>query len=162
MNFINECAKNVFQDDFYDINRRARTPINWNKVDVIEAVRKMDAAAIPLSAQLINVEGNNLFASKIADSIYLSCKSSYIQRPKLNVIINSRNLKADNYKAIANINLYTYQRKIDENVPLENCLVYLENYKKYEDLAITSEKEEYNTKQNKRWKKLKKDGKKLW
>ena len=44
----------------------------------------------------------------------------------------------------------------------DNYSIYLENWIKYENLALQAENDELNIHQNKSWKNKKKDGKSLW
>ena len=74
LDFVNDCAKNNFCDNCYDINRRVHAPINWNKVDVLQAVKDMETAALQFATNTTDIvnhndfENTDILAKKIADS----------------------------------------------------------------------------------------------
>ena len=108
-------------------------------------------------------DNNTSKASNIlTDILYSACKSSY-KHPVVNRIPqNQRELKSKNSKAIAEINLFTYEQKIKANIPFDECSIFLSNWDRYEQLAKLAETVEMNTKQNSGWKNMKRDGKSLW
>ena len=65
-----------------------------------------------------------------------------------------------NFKAIADINLYTYNYHSQNGAPMDIRERYLENYMKFEKLARDAEDKEVNARKN--GKLAKKDSKKMW
>ena len=63
---------------------------------------------------------------------------------------------------IVTLNLHTYNYKINNNISLEICDSYLQNWMKYEELARNAVAVEFNIKENVAWKNIKKDGRKMW
>ena len=106
---------------------------------------------------------NNSFSTLLTNSIYCICKMNYkpkkIQR---NNIVPPPNCTSKNYKAIAEINLLTYEYHIQNGTPFDQCKNYLQSWSDYDDLAHQSENKEHNTKVNTAWKNSKNDGRKLW
>ena len=83
-------------------------------------------------------------------------------KKKIPVPVNSINCKSANFRAIADINLYTYNLHTQNGVLMNTRRIYLENYLKYEQLASDVELKEVNIRQNTAWRKVRNDGKKMW
>ena len=74
----------------------------------------------------------------------------------------SRNCNSQNFKAIAQINFFTYLTFINNGLPPETYNLYLQNWENYEELARQAENNEVNAKCNSGWKNVRGDGKKMW
>ena len=106
---------------------------------------------------------NDVLDSHITNIIYSICKKSYKERTKkIELLPELANCNSRNYKAISQINLYTYHTLIERGVSFDLCKTYLEVATKYEELARHKENEEINVQINTAWKNAKADGKKLW
>ena len=95
-------------------------------------------------------------------TIYQTCKNNYKKQighitPSSSSFCNSKN-----FKAIADMNLFTYNFHTQNGASLEIRKPYLENYLKYQQIALDAENQEVNANQNTAWRAAKKDGKKLW
>ena len=60
------------------------------------------------------------------------------------------------------MNLYTYETQIQNVIPFEQCMYFVENWTNFEQLTIEADTRELNLQINKSWKNAKRDGKKLW
>ena len=167
LNTINECANALFNNDSVDINKRSKIPIVWQKVDVIKAFEQMKFDAARLLTQIHDLDDDpvklDVVCTVISDTIYSSCKTSYKPNALHTVtVVNQVHCNSTNYKAIAKINLHTYNIYTNNNLPPEFCNTYLEEWMKYENLARKAEESEMNMKANSSWKNIKKDGRKMW
>ena len=97
----------------------------------------------------------NQAATRLSDHIYNARKRSYRN------IANFQNCTSTHFTAIADANLYTY-RVISDNDPTRDVTQYLENWRRFEDLAKSASNNELNVRVNKSWRNKKNDGKKLW
>ena len=95
----------------------------------------------------------------------MACKNN--RKTLTNKTPNNRRDEQDNeleskhLQAIAEINLYTYNRLMQQNAEEHEYTKYLEQWSIYSELATKKQDEEYNTKINNKWKHLnKKDPKK--
>ena len=162
MEFIYECSRCVFNDDHYDINRRIRQPINMGRVDLVKMINNLQSTADEI---LIDVDNNDndTLAIKISDGIYKACRDSYgIKTEVVDEPLpeNLNNCNSKHFKAIADMNLHAYKMlSLDPSVDISQ---YLNDWRKFENLAVKASNDELNTRINKSWKNVKKDGKKLW
>ena len=160
---INACAKGIFRHDHYDINKRLLPAINSLRVDWTKALPLLINESKNLRDVIdVTFMSNNAFSTILSDTIYNICHKCY--KPKnLKPSISPTdfpNCTSKNYKAIAEMNLFTYQTQIDNG--FHDCRGYLNSWSEFELLARQAEDEEYNTKINTGWKSAKNDGRKLW
>ena len=73
-----------------------------------------------------------------------------------------QNFNSRNFNAIAEINMSTYQIFTRRGLPTNDCAPFLENWIKFEKMAILAENKELNIKTNKAWKNAKNDLNKMW
>ena len=132
LNTINECAKALFNYDSVDINKRSQIPIVWQKVDVIKAIEQMKFDAARLLTQIHDLDDDpvklDVVCTAISDTIYSSCETSYKPNVVHTVTVaNQVHCNSTNYKAIAKINLHTYNIYTNNNLPPEFCNKYLQD-----------------------------------
>ncbi len=156
LELVHDCAYHTFNIDQYDINRRLKQPIIFDRVDISRAIQKLKTPYV-----IANNESNNLTAIKLANHIYECCRSSYKEiEQRIEISGNLINCKSANFKAIADANLFTYRILSQQDDPAADS--YLENWTKFEDLARKAKNNEMNIKVNKTWRDKRYDGKKLW
>ena len=84
----------------------------------------------------------------ITNGIYNVCINSYSNKETpVDTTIDS--FPHCNFKAMAEINLVTYNILRDGNKEIDVYLPYLQNWQKFEDMATKAENTEMNTKCNK-------------
>ena len=108
---------------------------------------------------------NNALCNIISNTIYIACQDSYKDTRHQDVPDiepNLINCNSENFKAIAHANLTTFDILSGRGYPEEECVTYLENWVKFENMAMTARNREINTKINKSWKGAKGDSKKIW
>ena len=127
-------------------------------------IANVTSALLQLAGQLQpQVDGGldvNSLNAEITNGIYYACKNSC----EVNTIIvddnpNFSNCNSSNFKAMANINLYAHEILSGTNHFREN---YLQDWLKYENLALQAENNELNMSCNKAWKNVRHDSKKMW
>ena len=72
------------------------------------------------------------------------------------------NCNSTHFKAIAAINIFTYNILCKDDDQHGDCKIYLQNWLVYENLALRAEDAELNTRYIKSWKSMKHDSKKMW
>ena len=157
-----DCADGLFSYHHYDVNRIIRNPVPINRLNIPNVVAALNDLAEDLSAviQRGDVDVNQLNAS-ITNGIYTACMDNCEDRVlQVDEKPNFRNCDSRNFKAIASMNLHCYDIYSDSNNTI--ALQYLENWVKFENLAICAENKELNTQCNTSWSKLKHDKKKMW
>ena len=163
MNFIRQCASNVFKDDHWDINKRKLTSLKMDKINWVTARVELERCAESISEKIEEGISNEELNTLLSRSIYDICKKNYKQpteehsASEEHVGCDSRNLKA-----IAQMNLYTFEHQRRENSAPEISDFYLNKWIEYEQLAKNLEAKELVTKKNTAWKNVKGDGKKMW
>ena len=162
---VMRCSQGAFNDNHYDVNRRIKPPINIKRVDVVKVIENLEACASQLKTELPTITSNNELSNRITSGIYDACKRSYSKSTSKEDLPDGDNFKnctSSNFQAIANANLMAYNTYVNQcNSPLVTSH-YIENWMKFEKLAIQARNDELNTKINKSWKDKKGDGKKLW
>ena len=99
---------------------------------------------------------------KLENGIYNACKTKKITSVTETVEVpNFSNCNSKHFKAMAEINLYTYNY-FDLRGEEELSKRYLEDWIKYEDMAQAAVYDELNIKCNKSWKNVKNNSKKMW
>ena len=165
LNFIQACAQGTLCDDHWDVNRRKIPAVIFSKVDWPQAIVDFEeiSASLMESIQSANLN-NDQIVTKITSIIYDTCKKNYKTETVENssTLTHSENCKSANFKAIADMNLFTYNLHTNNGEEMEIRKPYLENYVLYQQLAANAENEEINTKKNRAWRGAKKDGKTLW
>ena len=73
---------------------------------------------------------------------------------------NFKNCESSNFQAIAEANLMAFHACTEEDS--ESRSKYIENWTKFERLAVQTRNKQLNSKINTSWKNMKADGKKLW
>ena len=112
LELVHDCAYHTFNTDQYDINRRLKQPIIFDRVDISLAVQKLKTPYV------IANESNNLTAIKLANHIYECCRSSYKEtEQRIEISGNLINCKSANFKAIADANLFTYRILLQQDDP---------------------------------------------
>ena len=164
LELIHECSKGLLDYDHYDINKRKLPPIDVDRVDWLKAIPTLIDESRKFQEVLTDGThiDNNVYSIKLSSTIYNTCRRSYKGKSKPVEIPPLPNCTSKNYKAIAEINLFTYETHIQNGIPFEQCKTYFENWAQFETLARQAEHNEFNTKINTAWKKAKNDGKSLW
>ena len=162
LSFINQCAMNVFNDDQLDINKRKLTPLKVERIEWSTALVDLENRADVIQERIDGGINNEQLNALITTSIYGICKNNYKQRSEKPERRDTDGCHSKNYKAIAQMNLYTYEYHLKENSPMEVCEQYLLNWIKYEEMANDAESVELDTRKNSAWKNVKGDGKKMW
>ncbi len=155
LELVHDCAYHTFNNGQYDINRRLKQPINFDKLDLHQVIQKLKH---PFN---LGNENNNLSTIKLSNHIYECCIKSYKQKEeRIQIYENLLNCKSSNIRAIAEANLFTYRILLQQEDPA--AATYLENWMKFEELARKAKNNEMNVKVNKTWRDKRYDGKKLW
>ena len=164
LDILYKCSKGCFNDDHYDVNKRLRRPMKLSRMNISKAVDYLENYARELKAEMFHDTNNNTMSTKIADCLYDACRRSYekCKTQTTEIVGNMLNCGSSNFKAIAEANMSTYTILVNAGERTENCAVYLENWKKYEELAVQVENSEINAAVNTSWKNCRKDGKALW
>ena len=128
-----------------------------------QAIDLMKVFAEDLKNELPNLNINHL-SSKISNCIYNACRNSYEKRSPPNPTIQPKlsNCNSKHFRAIANANMTRYITLIESNISNDNINEYLDNWMKFEKLAVDTENKEINSRVNTSWKNCRYDGKKLW
>ena len=161
---VKKCSDGTFNDSHWDVNKRRIVPLDPTKINWEEAIVQLEQRGRDIN-QLINTNNisNDELNSLISTGIYDICKANYHKNPpvlaKHPLAINCT---SRNFKAIAEINLFTYDIKIKNGIPFDLCKPYLQNWLEYERLALQSEYKELNLKQNSAFKNAKNDGRRMW
>ena len=164
LNFIQSCSQGTLCDDHWDVNRRKVPSLVFSKVDWPQAIIDLEDKSQSLS-DFIQDPGmtNDQLITIITSTIYDTCKANYKRRVEENVPqVHNENCKSVNFKAIADMNLFTYKIHTNNGEDMELRKPYIENFVRYQKLAADAEQEEINTKKNSAWKNAKADGKKMW
>ena len=155
LEFVHDCAYHTFNNQQYDINRRLRTPIRLDRVDVVRAVERL---SVPFT---LGNDDNNLSAIRLTNHIYDCCRENYKKNDEhIELTGNLLNCTSANFKAIAEANLVAYRTLSDQGDPTANT--YLENWVKFENLTRKAKNKEMNVRVNKSWQDKRYDSKKLW
>ena len=155
LEFIHDCAYHTFSNNQYDINRRLKQPIKFDKLNLNETVQKLK------SPFYLGNGNNNLSSIKLSNHIYECCTNSYKQSEEhIEISGNLLNCKSSNFLAIAEANLHMYNILSRQEDPAANT--YLEKWMKFEELARKTKNNEMNVKINKTWRDKKYDSTKLW
>ena len=156
MEFVHDCAYHTFSNDQYDVNRRLKKPIRFDRIDIPKALEKLS-----MDFEL-GVENNNVSTINLTNHIYKCCSESYTEKERNHIDLsgNLLNCNSTHFKAIADANLFTYRIMLDQNDP--TSITYLNNWIKFENLARKATNNEMNVKVNKSWRDKKYDPKKLW
>ena len=165
LHIVYKCAKDIFSYDHLDINKRILPPLKIHRIDVRKAMEIMNESAEKLKEELLIKEKEpNTLTNLLSNNIYDSCKSTNKEKED-DITIDLPNLKncnSKNFKAIANMNLETFNTYLNSGRTEEECIPYLENWTKFEHLANSTERNEINVHQNKSWRNAKSDSKKYW
>ena len=163
LNLLKCCADGVLNDNHWDINKRRTPPLIFSKIDWANIIRCLEDRSHNITDHIQNNWlDNDQLDALITSTIYDTCKLNYKMKKKIPVPVNSINCKSANFRAIADINLYTYNLHTQNGVLMNTRRIYLENYLKYEQLTSDVELEEVNTRRNTAWRKVRNDGKKMW
>ena len=133
------------------------------RIDVIKVVENLDTYAVKLKEDLSKIKSNNELANKITTSIYDACKLSYIKhktREEVPQADNFKNCGSTHFQAIADANLMAYNTYSNTEINSTDASKYVENWVKFERLAVQARNDELNSKINTSWKNMKGDGKK--
>ena len=157
-----DCADGLFSYDHYNVNRIIRNPVPINRLNVPKVVDALNELAenlrIQTSSDDINVDQLN---ASITNGIYAACMNNCNEKlSEVEEKPNFKNCNSSHFKAMASVNLYSYE--IYSRDDPDAALTYLENWMKYENLALRAENNELNVKCNVSWSKLKHDKKKMW
>ena len=161
---ILRCSQGAFNNNHYDINRRIKPPINMKRIDIVKVIENLELCASKLKTEMPRLTSNNTLSSRITSGIYDACKKSYTRTRTHEEIPpgdHFKNCSSSNFQAIANANLMAYNTYINNDTPM-NTNKYIEDWLKFEKLAMQARNNELNSRINKSWKDKKGDGKKLW
>ena len=79
MNFINQCAMNVFNDNHLDINKRKLTPLKMEMIEWSKALKELEERADLIQSRINEGVSNEQLNALITSSIYGICKKNYKQ-----------------------------------------------------------------------------------
>ena len=166
VNFIQGCAKGTFSDDHWDINKRKMTPLIAEKIDWPNAILELEEKAASLMGLIQGSEkSNDELVALITRTIYDTCKDNYKRMNTdglTSISMHNPHLKSANMKAIAEMNLYTYNVCTNKGDNMDVRKPYLEAFMLYSKLAEIAENKEINARKNIAWKKARGDGKSMW
>ena len=162
MDFINQCAMNSFNDDHWDINKRKLAPLKIEKIEWNKALVQLEEKADIIKEKIDEGGSNEELNAMITSSVYKICRNNYRKENKKEEENVDDGCNSRNYKAIAQMNLYTYEYHQNANDPVEVCEEYLNNWIKYEQMAKDAEEKELSIRKNSAWKGVQGDGKKMW
>ena len=163
MNFIKQCAAHVFKDDHWDINKRKVAPLKMEKIDWATARLELERCAESISERIEEGISNDELNTLLSRSIYDICRKNYKHSAEEQSEQNDHSgCNSRNFKAIAQMNLYTYEHYRKSNSPPEDYEIYLDKWIEYEQRAKNSEAKELATKNNTAWKNVRGDGRKMW
>ena len=162
LQFIKSCTDGLFNYDHFDVNKRIRNPISLLKLDIPKVIASLEELGTCLLNEDFDNNNVDSLCAQITDGIYTSCQKN--KNPPVNLIPtppNFRNCDSSHYKAMAKVNLYSYNyyRSLGECNGIER---YLESWIRFENLAKTAEHNELNIACNKSWKSVRYDSKKMW
>ena len=111
LELIHECSKGLLDYDHYDINKRKLPPIDVDRVDWLKAIPTLIDESRKFQEVLTDGThiDNNVYSIKLSSTIYNTCRRSYKGKSKPVEIPPLPNCTSKNYKAIAEINLFTYE-----------------------------------------------------
>ena len=130
-----------------------KIPVNFSRVNIRNAMRLLNTSAGNLKIEALQSNNNNLLCNKISNCLYDACKRSY-EKHKNSDTINPPNLSncsSKHLKAIAEANMHSYIVYSLSRSPNRDPLEYLENWAKYEKMALEAENKEVNTNINTSW-----------
>ena len=164
LHMMRECAEQLFSYDHNDVSRRIKPVIKLAKTDIPKMISALDTLAENLKNDMVGQFDENELTAKIENGIYAACKNNKLnwderimdERP------NFVNCTSKNFKAIAEINLHTYEEFVKNGIEKEVYEPYLRDWIKFESMALKAENDELNIHCNKSWKSIKHDGKKMW
>ena len=158
---VRDCSKGLLCYNHYDVNKRIKHPIPFSHINVVNVSASLKQLAEQLRIQFNDgILDVDIFNGKISNGIYNACMDNcQITNKIVDKNLNFSNCNSSHFKAMANINLYTYEILSKSN---ESCDNYLKDWQKYENLALQAENNELNLKCNKSWKNAKHDSKKMW
>ena len=165
LHLVRDCAERFFSYDHNDVSRRIMPVIKLSKIDIPNMITSMETLAANMKIELrkdtIDIDD---IAAKIEHGMYNACKQNGMktinemnhEHPNLN------NCTSKNFKAIAEMNLHTYDQFVKQGKERHLYEPYLLNWMKFEGLASKAENDELNIQCNKSWKSAKQDSKKMW
>ena len=138
---------------------------NQSKINWCNVVEELDEKSTIIMNSIQNSnQSNNDIVALITNTIYETCRENYVKEynHNSNQFQQNVNLKSSHLKAIADINLYSYNFYKNNGAKMEICEPYLKNYGKYVKLAAKAEMKEINLRKNSAWKNARRDGRKMW
>ena len=166
LELVYKCSKDIFNYDHLDVNRRILPPLKLHRIDIKKAISSLEVSADKIKEEIGNdMYDNSTLSNLISNTIYNSCRSNY--KTKEGQVLpdmtpNLINCNSKNFKAIAQANFSTFGIWNRRGMPEDECIVYLENWVKFENMAVEAENSKINVKRNRLWKNSKGDSKKLW
>ena len=120
-----ECANGFMNYDHHDVSKRINYPICLTKVNIQNVVVEIENTAKRLQNSIeANEIDNDTLCEEISESICNACKTNH--KPILNtlnanqVLPNHENCNSTHYKAVANINLFMYQRCLNQKLSYDS------------------------------------------
>ena len=164
LNLLNSCADGIFNDNHWDINKRRLPPLVFSRIDWANVIPCLEEKSRQITNSLqSNSLNNDELDALISSTIYDTCKTNYKINESVCLPASSTSFcNSKNFKAIADMNLFTYNFHTRNGASMEIRNPYLENYLKYQQLAMEAENQEVCAKRNTAWRTVKKDVKKLW
>ena len=145
-----KCSKDIFNYDHLDVNRRILPPLKLHRIDIKKVISSMKVGADKIKEEIANdIYDNNTLSNLISNTIYNACRSNYKEKEDQvlhDMTPNLINCNSKNFKAIAQANLSTYAILNGRGMPQEECIVYLENWVKFSNMAVDAENSEINAK----------------
>ena len=162
LHFIKRCSEGLFNYDHWDVNKRIRNPISILKLDIPKVVASLEEWGSCLLNEDLEDADVDILCGRINDSIYKSCQDN--RNPSIDtipILPNFQNCNSTHFKAMANMNLYSYNHYKGLNDSSASD-IYLHNWMRFTRLAKNAEHEELNLACNKSWKNIRNDSKKMW
>ena len=118
LHLIRDCAEQQFSYDQYDVSRRIKPVIKLDKIDIPKMISALGVLAENLKTEMNGRFDENETAAKIENGMYNACKQNKLRSNE--TILDDRvefpNCNSKNFKAIAEINLHTYEQFIKRGV----------------------------------------------
>ena len=162
LHFIKRCSEGLFSYDHCDVNKRICNPISLMKLDIPKVVESLNELGTHLLSEDLNIIDVDILCAHINDGIYKSCQNN--RNPPIDtnpVPPNFQNCNSTHFKAMANINLFSYNhyKNLDDSSASD---VYLRDWIRFTNLAKSAEHDELNLSCNKLWKNIRSNSKKMW
>ena len=104
---VKESSEGIFSYTRYDVNRRIKSPIAWNRLNIVNATAALERLTHQLKTDG-DIEDVDILGAQIDNGIYDVCKENCDKRIIEVPDAFHLNCNSTHFKAIAAINLFTY------------------------------------------------------